>query len=205
VIDIAGATQRSFIFPADLPTARAYFGDFKRILQYLPHISLVKAYAPDRFRVLYNTTEMGLYRVRLYCDLGAGFDERDLVLHMAPLTGISPVKPKATLNSFTAQGYYASRSIFHAEGEHTRIEYRLALKAKLAKPLGLNFVPDAILERVAFNITQRRIHEIAEGFIDRAIGEFHREHAGAHHKRRSSSPAKQTRTAISSRLDQGAT
>ncbi len=137
MIRIAGSVHRSFLFPADLPTACAYFGDFNHIARYLPHIGLVKAYAPNHFRMLYHTTELGVYRVRIYCDLEARFDEKKHVLRVAPLDGHPPVKSRVTINSLTSQGTYTSESVFRAGGGRTRVDYHLVLKARLPKPLGL--------------------------------------------------------------------
>jgi hypothetical protein len=172
MIHIAGAAERSFTFPADPLTASTYFRDFKRILGYLAHIRLLWAYGPDRFRLLYGATELGIYRVRILCDVQATFDEAEQTLTMSTLSGIPPVAPRAGMYSLAAQGYYASASTFHPAGDCTRIEYKLQLHAHLPKPLGSKRVPDAIVEQIARNITQRRIQEIADGFIERSISEF---------------------------------
>ena len=172
MIRIASAAQRSFTFPADLPTTCTYFRDFKRILGYLPHIRLLWAYGPDRFRLLYGATELGIYRVRIICDVQATFDESEKTLCMTSVSGIPPAAPRAGMYSLAAQGYYASASTFHPAGDCTRIEYRLQLRAHLPRPLGLKLVPDAIVEQVARNITQRRIQEIADEFIERSMAEF---------------------------------
>ena len=172
MIRIAGAAQRSFTFPADLLTTRTYFRDFKRILGTLPHIRLLWAYGPDRFRLLYGATELGMYRVRILCDVQATFDEAKNQLTVTSLSGIPPVAPRASVHSLAAQGYYASASTFHPAGDCTRIEYKLQLRAHLPKPLGLKLVPDAIVEQIARNITQWRIQEIADGFIERSMAEF---------------------------------
>ncbi len=172
MIKISGTARRTFTFPADLATTCDYYSDFNRILGCLPHIQLVDLHGPGQFRMVYHTTELGVYSVRMYCDLQAKFDKKKHTLHMIPLPGIPPVKPWTSVNALTAQGYYASESAFHAEGDHTRIEYALKLGATLPKPFGLNLIPDSILDRIASNITEGRIYEIAEGFIERTIHEF---------------------------------
>ena len=84
MITIAGTTRQTFNFPADVATASNFYRDFSRILRYLPHIQLVKAYGPDQFRVMYHTLEFSVYRVRIYCDLQVRFDEASQTLHVAP-------------------------------------------------------------------------------------------------------------------------
>jgi hypothetical protein len=174
MICITGAVHRSFNFPADLPTACAYFRDFSRLVRFLPHIELARTHGPHQFRVLYHTLELGVYRVRIYCDIETQFEARQRVLHVRSLTGPKPVRPRVTLTSLTAQGNYTSHSSFNAQGRHTRVEYQLALHAELPKPLGLQLIPDRVVEKIAEGITVRRIREIADGFITRAIWEFER-------------------------------
>jgi hypothetical protein len=172
VIKIAGTTQQTFCFPADITAASNFYRDFSRILPYLPHIHLVKAYGPDQFRVMYHTLELSLYRVRIYCDLQVSYDEAAQTLHTAPLPDKPPVRSDATVHSLTAQGYFTSRSIFRPRSDHSLVDYRLSLEARLPKPLGLMLIPDRVIEQIASNITEWRIHEIAGGFITRSVKEY---------------------------------
>jgi hypothetical protein len=172
MIRVAGSTRRSFAFPAELPIAFAFYSDLSRVLNYLPHIFLVQAYDYDQFRMLYSTTELGMYHIRIFCDLQAQLDEEERVLLIKPLDASPPVRAKAGFKSATAQGYYYSESVFHATGDETVIDYRLQLRAALPTPLGLRFMPGAVINRIAHNITRWRIREIVDGFIERSIDAF---------------------------------
>ncbi len=151
--------------------AYAYYSDVGRLLNYLPHICLVRAYGPDRFRLLYSSTELGTYHVRIYADVQATVGE-EWMLRVLPLDGISAVTAKAGFSTSTAQGRFTSRSIFQERGGKTWIEYQLKLEAKLPTPFGLRFVPGGVINRVAKSITRMRIRETAEGFIERSIDAF---------------------------------
>lgn len=172
MIKIAGTTHQTFSFPADIAAASNFYRDFSRILHYLPHIQLVKVYGPDQFRVMYHTLELGVYRVRIYCDLQVRFDEATQTLHVAPLPNKPPAKSEATVQSLTAQGYFTSRSVFRPRREHSLVDYQLGLEARLPKPLGLMLMPDRVIEQIAGNIAEWRIHEIAGGFIRRSVQEY---------------------------------
>jgi len=173
MIKIAGSARRTFIFPADLPTAYAYYGDVSRVLTYLPHISLVRAYAYDRFRMLYSTIELGLYHVRIFCDLQTTLSgENRQVIRIGPLENVPPVRSEAGFHSMTAQGCYSSISTFFEAGDKTRIDYSMSLQATLPTPLGLRFMPGTVLDSIAKSITGSRIHEIASGFVERSIDAF---------------------------------
>ncbi len=172
MIQIAGTTRQTFNFPADSTAASSFYRDFGRILRYLPHIQLVRAYGPDQFRVMYNTLELGVYRVRIYCDLQVQYDELNQTLHVAPLPNKPPIKPVATVHSLTAQGYFTSQSIFRARRDHSVVDYQLSLEARLPRPFGLMLMPDKVVEQIASNITDWRIHEIAGGFIKRSVQEY---------------------------------
>ena len=178
MIKLAGTTHQTFRFPADVATASNFYREFGRILYYLPHIYLVKAYGPDQYRVMYHTMELSVYRVRIYCDLQVKYDETTQTLHVAPLPDKPPVRSVATVHSLTAQGYFTSRSIFRPRGDHSLVDYQLSLEARLPKPFGLMLMPDKVIEQIAGNITDWRIHEIAGGFIKRSVQEY-REQASA--------------------------
>lgn len=171
MISVFGSTRRSFVFPAELPMAYAYYSDVSRLLNYLPHICLVRAYGPDRFRLLYSSTELGSYHVRIYADVQATVGE-EWVLHVFPLDGFSAVKARSGFNTSTAQGHFTSRSVFYEAGDKTRIEYHLKLEADLPTPFGLRFMPGRVVNRVAKSITRMRIRETAEGFIERSVHAF---------------------------------
>jgi hypothetical protein len=171
MIRVSGSACRSFLFPADLPITYAYYGDVGRLLNYLPHIYLVRAYGPDRFRLLYSTTELGTYNVRIFADVQTTLDE-GWVLRVHPLDTIQPVTDQAGIHSSTTQGRFSSTSYFRDEGDQTQIEYSLQLEATLPKPLGLRFMPGFVVDRMAKSITEQRIREIVEGFIDHSVDAF---------------------------------
>jgi hypothetical protein len=172
VILINGTSRQTFLFPADVTTASKFYGDFGRILPFLPHIQLVKAYRPDQFRVMYHTLELNVYRVRITCDLQVRFNETTQTLHVTPLFDKPPVRSEVTVNSLSAHGFFTSQSVFRAHGEHTSVDYGINLEARLPKPFGLMLMPDRVTQQIAQNITEWRIHEISGGFIKRSILEY---------------------------------
>ena len=172
MITLQGSVQRTYIFPAERQAVFAYYGDLSRVLVLLDYVSIVESLAERRYRLAYQATELGLYKVRLLCDVQAELDPRDHALRIRPLDGGNPVRPKVGTHSLEAMAYYSSDSLFREMGERTRVEYRLALKAFIPKPFGLNLVPDTLLEQIANNILRRRIHEISDTFIERSIEAF---------------------------------
>jgi hypothetical protein len=172
MIEVAGSTHRSFAFPADLPTVFAYYSDLDRVLTYLPHICVVQAFRYNQFRMLYSTTELGVYRIRIFCDLQARLDEKERTLSIIPLNGVPPAKTTKGVKSATTQGVFSSKSVFHPAGDETTVEYSLELRADLPTPGELRFMPTSVVNRIVHSITQRRIGEIAEGFIERSIDAF---------------------------------
>jgi hypothetical protein len=172
MIKVSGSVRRTFTVPAELPVAFAYYADLGRILNYLPHIFLVRAYQYDQFRLLYSTVELGVYHIRIFCDLQARLDEKERALYVTSLEIEPPVKSAAGMRESTAQGMFSSKSVFHASGASTRIDYSLNLQADLPTPLGLRLMPSYVVNRIADNITRWRIREIADGFIERSIDAY---------------------------------
>ena len=171
MIKVSGSARRSFRFPAELPIAYAYYADVGRVLSYLPRICLVRAYGPDRFRLVYRSTELGVYRIRIFADVQTQLEEGG-VLRVAPLNHAAPPKGRADAHATSTQGYFSSRSVFYDEGERTRIEYALKLWGDLPTPRGLRFMPGFMVDRVAARITAMRMAEIVAGFIERSIDAF---------------------------------
>jgi hypothetical protein len=171
MIQVSGSSRRSFTFPGELPLAYAFYGDVARLLNYLPHIYMVRAYGPDRFRLLYDTTELGTYHIRIFADVQTTLD-KGWVIRVHPLEGIAPVEAQAGINWSTAQGHFSSQSIFHDEGDRTQIEYSLQLQASLPTPTALRFMPGMMVNRIAKSITSMRIREITEGFVERSVSAF---------------------------------
>jgi hypothetical protein len=171
MIKVVGSARRSFVFPGELPLTYAYYADVGRLLSYLPHICLVRAYGPDRFRLLYSSTELGLYHVRIFADVQAVLEE-GWVIRVRPLVGIPPIEAQAGIHATTTQGHFSSQSVFHDEGDRTRIEYNLQLHGNLPMPPGLRLMPRMVVGRIAKRITKMRIREIADGFVERSSDAF---------------------------------
>jgi hypothetical protein len=169
MIKISGSTHQTFTFPANLEAAFNYYADLNHTLSILPHIAILERYNQSSYRVMYHTTELGIYRVHIICDLEADTDRKNWVLRVTPRTNQKSVREEAGIYSLTAQGSYTSESRFFAQGSQTQVEYKLRLHATLPVPIGVRLMPDSVLNNIARNITQWRIHEIAGGFIERSI------------------------------------
>lgn len=172
MIKIAGAVKMSFIFPASLPVTYAYYSDLNTILHYLPHISVVNAYADDHFRMLYSSTEFGGYQMDIYCDIRSMLEGGRRMIHIVPEESLPPIEAKAGLNSSMARGYFTSRSFFFDEGAETRVEYEIQLKADLPTPMGMRLIPGRVHNQIAKTVARHRMREVAEGFIDRSAEAF---------------------------------
>jgi hypothetical protein len=169
MITISGSIQRSFIFPADLNTAFEYYCDLRRTFSFLTHIYLVQQYRELQYRLAYSTTELGIYRVRLMCDIETEMDRKNWVLRIYPLKEITPTPAEVGIQSLLGQGYFASESVFYPMGDQTQIDYSLKIQARLPVPYASRFIPDPVLSKAANNITHWRMQEIAEGFIERSV------------------------------------
>ena len=169
MIKISGSTHQTYLFPANLKNSFEYYADLHHTFSLLPHISLLDQYDDLTFRLLYHTTELGIYKVRIICDLQAQTDRQNWVLHVGPCPGKAPVAIDAGIYSLTAPGAFSSESHFQEVGDQTQIEYKLRLQADLPIPMGVRLMPDTVLNNIARNITQWRIHEIAREFIERSI------------------------------------
>lgn len=172
MITITGSVHRSFQFPDHPGAAFDYYADIPRTLNMLPHISIVRHYAANQYRMMYSTTELGIYRVRMLCDIQVELDREAWALHIQPMSNPLPVTSEAGIYSLTGPGTFTSQSLFRSTGENTEVEYRFRLSADLPVPFGIRFMPDSVLNGIAGSITQWRIDEIVDGFIQRSVDTY---------------------------------
>ena len=172
MITISGAAKLTFTLPTDIDTAFAYFADLRRVIGFLPRIQFVEAFDDNFLRLCYANRELNAYDIRIYCDAVTHIDYANYAIRIAPQEGPKPIKPKAGLQSASTMGVYQSVSYFFAEGEQTRLEYHIELAADLPKPWALTMVPDTFMNSIAGNISRHRIHEIADGFIERSLADL---------------------------------
>jgi hypothetical protein len=169
-IHIYGAVQRTFIYPARIETAFAHYLDPYRLFRWLKHVGLVQDYGENRFRVLYHTTEMGVYGVSLYCDIEVITDLETRTIRVQPFEGQARVPAHASMQNLTAQGTFFSESIFHDGGDETSIDYHLSLDASMPVPLAAQvLIPKSVLGKIAQSIAMHRMDEIANEFIRRSL------------------------------------
>lgn len=176
MISIAVSARRAFTLPADLPTTKAHFRDFRQMLQYLPDLFLIKTYAQNQHRILYSAAEAGVYRVDLYSDIQARFDEGEDILYVTPLKGIPAVASKATLGSLTGQGDYSSRLTLQSAGLCTNAKYDVRITATLPKPVGLKLIPNPAVRLFVERVVRRRVQQITDVFIQRSINGLQPQH-----------------------------
>jgi hypothetical protein len=171
-VTLAVSAQRVFVVPADLARTTTYFCDFTCVLSHLPHLRLITTYAANQYRILYSATEAGVLHVTFFCDVQAYYAEANRTFHVSPLIGIPPVKQEAAFNSITGQGYYSSRSIFRPLGPNTQIDYSIEIRGDLPRQRELDWMPKAMVKRLAEDVVRRRLREITVAFISRSLAEL---------------------------------
>lgn len=179
MITITGSVHRSFQFPGSCKAAFDYYADIRHTLNMLPHISIVRQYTVDQFRVMYSTTELGVYRVRMLCDIRVELDREAWTLCIQPMDNPLPVTSEVGIYSLTGAGSFTSQSCFRNTGASTQVEYQFRLGADLPVPFGIRFMPESVLNGIASSITQWRIDEIVDGFIQRSVEAYQLNQASA--------------------------
>lgn len=174
MIKIAAKARFSFMFPADRKTTFEFYSDMNRMANYLQHIELVHSQSDSEFRLYYNTVELGTYHIHVYCDVRMDNQPDDFLISIVSVENLPPIETEVTINATTTRGFYSSESTFHEEGEETRVEYTLSLQAKPPRPKGMRFMPSKMVDKIANNITNHRMREIAEHFIESSIADFPR-------------------------------
>ncbi|SRR5690606_13542448 len=169
MIKLAGSAHHSFYFPAPLAEVYNYYSDLPHVFSYLPYISMVTRHSDDHFRMLFSSTELGAYTIRIYCDMRATLDGGRHLIRIVPAEALPPIQPSASFNSTTGRGYFSFQSIFTSAGDTTLIEFKLQLQARLPRPGGMKLMIGSMVNSVAKNITDRRMGEVIEGFVEQTV------------------------------------
>lgn len=172
MIKIDSTVQLSFIFPAERSLAYEYYSDMHRVVAHLEHIDLVDSGSDHHYRMFYSTVELGTYHIRVYLDVRMDLSGRDEVLRIIPIKREPRIETRVSLKATTTRGYYSSEARFYDLGEETRVEYMFKLRARPPRPKAMRFMPRRMVDKIAQNITDHRVKEIAQGFIDRSIDAF---------------------------------
>jgi hypothetical protein len=173
MLNVAGSANLSFVFPARRPIAYAFYSDMHRLVSYLPHIDLLHEDSDFEYRMHYQSTELGTYHLSIFCDVRMELPPGNRVIRLVSVENLPPIETKLTVNSTTGRGFFSSEASFHDEGkEATRIDYKLRLGANLPRPLGMRFMPGRVVDNIANGITNRRLREIVEGFLDNSLADF---------------------------------
>ena len=172
MIKIAAKARFSFMFPADRKTTFEFYSDMSRMADYLMHIDLVST--QQDYRLYYNTVELGTYHIHVYCDVRMDLFPDEYTMFIVPVENLPAIETEVTFNATTTRGLYSSESFFYEEGDETRVEYTLTLEAMPPRPKGMRFMPGKMVDKIANNITNHRMREIDENFIESSIADFPR-------------------------------
>ncbi|MCB8943696.1 MAG: DUF1997 domain-containing protein [Ardenticatenaceae bacterium] len=172
MLTIAGSASLSFLFPADRVTTYNYYRDMNRLVSHLKHIEIADTFPDYQYRLYFHSVELATYHFHVYCDVRLDCPPGYHVIRIVSLENLPPIESTSTLNSTTARGFYSSEAFFHDLGNQTRIEYKLRLQTDLPRPLGMRLMPRRAVNGIAKTITNHRIQEIAEHFINSSIAGF---------------------------------
>ena len=145
-----------------------------RLSNYLQHIEMVNSLPDYQYRLYYKTVELGTYHIHVLCDVRMDIAPGYHTMRVVPVENLPPIETYVTFNATTTRGFYSSEAFFHDEGDETRVEYTLAIQAKPPRPKGMRFMPGKMVDKIANNITNHRMREIAEYFIESSLADFPR-------------------------------
>lgn len=172
MINIDGSVKLSFLFPADRETTFAYFSELRRVAAYMPHIEVVDSNGQGRHRMLFDTTEMGTYNIRIFYDVVLETDPAAYTLSVTPAPFDPPVVRSASFNVTSAPGSFYTDASFCAEGAQTRVQFVMRLESEVLPPTSMRFVSGRMANKVARGITEKRLKEIAVGFVQNSLHFF---------------------------------
>jgi hypothetical protein len=171
-IQIDGQARRGFIIPARRDAAFTYCCDFEKIFGLVPHLTIVRAYNDRCFRVRYQSTELGVYRIRIYADLQIILDEINWVLRLEPASGIDPVHPQAGWAAAEGHGWFTGQTRFYENEGDTKVVYNFRIQAQVPTPFSACILPPSMCRKIANSIASRRVKDITQSIVNNTLEDW---------------------------------
>ena len=179
-MNLNGAAQRQFLFPADIATTYDYYADLENVVRYLRYVEIDQQDRNDErlYRLAYRTREMGAYDVCVYCDVMYAGNAEQTELRMTPLTPKqSPFpryKPQLDSQKTVAGGDFSLVSALKSRPDgQTQIRMDLSLTSKIEVPAMMRLIMTPIMGMVEPMISGR-MDEVVDTFVRESVANYQR-------------------------------
>lgn len=177
-MEITGSARKKFYFPASQAVAFNYLGDVPQMMSLFPTVSIETkaslAGGEPAYRLRYESQEMGVYLVTVFCDAYLTLTPDQSALSLSPIRDAeSPfpaVKPKVSSNGAVAIGKFNLNVGFEPESEEkTIVDYQLSIKTFLELGGFFNFMPKSLIEGMVAPLASDRLKDVVDRFIIDAV------------------------------------
>ncbi|MEM7802557.1 MAG: hypothetical protein AAF633_25410 [Chloroflexota bacterium] len=177
-MEITGSARKKFYFPASQETAFHYLGDVSQMMSLFPTVTIeTQSTLPSgepAYRLRYESQEMGVYLVTVFCDAFLSLAPDQTRLSLLPIQDadnpFAPVKPKVGSNGAVAIGKFNLNVGFEPESEaKTIVDYQLSIKTFLELGGFFNFMPKSLIEGMVAPLASDRLKDVVDRFIIDAV------------------------------------
>jgi len=177
-MNLNGAAQRQFLFPADLATTYEYYADLENVVRFLRYVEIDRQDQHDGrlYRLAYRTQEMGTYEVCVYCDVMYAGNEEQTELRMTPLvpkqSPFPGYKPLLTAEKTVAGGDFALTSRLRPRPDgQTDIRMDLSLASKIDVPMMMRVVMTPLMGWIE-QMVAGRLDEVVDVFVRESVASY---------------------------------
>lgn len=174
LLELGGRASHVFQFAAPLDRAYAYFYDVPAVFRLLPDALDVRAYGPDRYRLIVGASDGHGHSMAAIFDLQAFYDHGRGISVFPADDG-----PPINLPGLVFAGALAAEAVFHPGPRGTAVHYDVELAMSIPVPPVLRLMPAVLLQGIGERAMELKMTQIISGFTRNIAADFAARAAGA--------------------------
>jgi hypothetical protein len=167
LIELSGQAMHTFRFPATLDLSYEYFCDVPAVFRLLPDALDVRAYGPDRYRLIVGASDGHGHSMSAIFDLIARYEPGHSI-RVLPADDGPPVKMPGLVFS----GALAAHAVFAEDAHGTAVRYTVDLAMDIPVPGVLKLMPESFLQALGERAMEYKMTQMISGFTENIAADF---------------------------------
>lgn len=167
-LELGGQAVHVFRFRAPANIAYEYFTDVPAVFRLLPDALDVRAYGPDRHRLVIGASDGYGHTMAAVFDLRTVHDPCRTI-RVVPADDGPPIK----INGLVFSGSLAAEAIFKPDAHGTTVEYTVDIEMNIPIPGMLRLVPMNFLQNLGERGMEHKMTHMIDGFTRSITDDFH--------------------------------
>lgn len=166
-IELDGQASHLFHFPATLDLSYEYFCDVPAVFRLLPDALDVRAYGPDRYRMIVGASDGHGHSMAAIFDMIARYEPGRSIRLLPAADG-----PPISLPGLVFAGALAAEASFAEDARGTAVRYAVDLAMTIPVPGVLKLMPASFLQKLGERAMEYKLTQMISGFTANIAADF---------------------------------